>query len=219
MLTTAAGCGSSLTSPDGGNPPGCVVNRLYLAPGRSIPASDGCNTCSCTANGQTVCTTIACLSDAGTCALDTTYRYGETGGLVAYVNETTLTPPGGYVHDRTSVITDPPDTSCAPALPPCNVDGAVDVADIMRDVADTDAQDALAMASPPTYGRDARTFDGTIFQFIRADGHGFLAGDDCGLTTGPGGCVALPAGIVRLVADLRALDQQQLQDPSCAALR
>ena len=82
-------------------------------------------------------------------------------------------------------------------------------------------QEALAAPTPPTYGRDTRAVDGTIFQFLRADGRGFLAGGACGAATSacPAACVEVPAGITRLVNALRALDEQQLADPSCAALR
>jgi hypothetical protein len=90
----------------------------------------------------------------------------------------------------------------------------------MNAIADTDVQNALAMAAPPTYGSDHRPVDGTIFQFLRADGRGFLAGGTCSTTPLPGTpCVEVPAGVARLVSALRALDAQQLLDPSCAALR
>ena len=90
----------------------------------------------------------------------------------------------------------------------------------MRAIGDTDVQKALAMATPPIYGRDTRPVDGSIFQFLRADGRGFLAGGACG-SGGPlpAACVEVPAGITRLVNALRALDEQQLRDASCAALR
>ena len=90
----------------------------------------------------------------------------------------------------------------------------------MRAIADADVQAALAVPTPPTYGRDTRPVDGTIFQFLGADGRGFLAGGACGSGGGlPGTCVEVPIGITRLVNTLRALDEQQLADPSCAALR
>jgi hypothetical protein len=90
----------------------------------------------------------------------------------------------------------------------------------MRDIADAHVQAALRAATPPLYGNDPRPYDGTVFSFIRADGRGFFAGDACNGGGGTGtSCVPIPAGITRLVADLRALDQQQLADPSCAGLR
>ena len=160
------------------------------------------------------CTLIACPVD---CVFDTGYRFGQTGGLVAYEETVTLAPPASYRHTRTPRLTDPADVTCAPALPPCNSADSIDVADIMRDIANVDVQKALAMATPPLYGRDTRPVDGTVFEFRRDDGRGFLAGVAC--TSAGTGCVEMPAGITKLVDDLRALDQQQLKDPSCAALR
>ena len=105
----------------------------------------------------------------------------------------------------------------SPARPPCPPAARrVDAADIMRDIADADVQKALAKATPPTFGGDRARVDGTIFQFLRADGRGFLAGTPAGGAQGAG-CVDVPIGITRLVNLLRALDQQQLRDPSCAA--
>jgi hypothetical protein len=31
-------------------------------------------------------------------------------------------------------------------------------------------------------------------------------------------CIGIPAGIAKLVADLRALDQRELEDPSCSGV-
>jgi hypothetical protein len=56
-----------------------------------------------------------------------------------------------------------------------------------------------------------------MFQFVGLDGHGFLVGGTCPSTDAT--CVPPPDGVARLVADLRALDDQQLMDPACAALR
>src|SRR5262249_53765373 len=108
----------------------------------------------------------------------------------------------------------PSGVSCAPVLPACN-GPAIDVADIVHDLAAADVQSALGMSSPPTYGTDPRPVDGVIFQLLRADGHGFLAGGDC---QGSATCQPVPPGVARLVSDLQALDQQQLADPSCGPL-
>jgi hypothetical protein len=211
------GCGSTLGGPDGGTR--CVRNGVIYPPGATVPSGD-CNSCFCAADGSIACTLIDCATDAGTCAFDTTYRYGDTGGFVAYEDVATLAPPTSYSYDRTARVTPPPGGSCAPALPPCGLEDAYGPSDITRAVADADVQAALAMPTPPTYGRDTRPVDGTIFQFLRADGRGFLAGGACDSGGGlPGVCVDVPAGITRLVNTLRAVDAQQLADPSCAALR
>ncbi len=228
ILGLAVGCGSTLGTPDGGGGTSgggaggagggaaCVYNGETYRPGSIIPSGD-CNTCTCAA-GQIACTLIACPPD-GPCVFDTTYRYGDTGGLVAYEDTATLAPPASYSYERTSHVTTPPSSSCSPALPACGVFDLWNPMDIMRAFADPDVQAALAMATPPTYGRDARPVDGTIFQLLRADGHGFLVGYACAGGSQPGGCVDAPIGITRLVNLLRELDEQQLRDPSCAALR
>lgn len=218
VVGLAVGCGSVLTTPDGGGGAPCVRNGVTYPSGASVPSGD-CNSCFCE-NGQIGCTLIACTVDAGTCAFDATYRYGDTGGFVAYEDLATLTPPVSYTYERSSRVTDPASSSCAPAMPPCGVDDLFSPSDIMRAIGDTDVQKALAMATAPIYGRDARPIDGNIFQFLRADGRGFLAGSACGSgVPGTDPCVEAPVGITRLVNALRALDEQQLRDASCAALR
>jgi hypothetical protein len=217
------GCGSVLTSPDGGGggtggSAPCVRNGISYPPGTSIPSGD-CNSCFCQ-DGQIACTAVACPPiDAGACAFDTTYTYGDTGGLVAYEETTTLAPPASYTRTRSPRFTDPPDISCAPALPACGTEDLWSPSDVMRAVADADVQAALAMPTPPIYGRDTRPVDGSVFQFRRVDGRGFLAGTACGSASTLPACTEVPAGVSRLVNLLRALDEQQLRDPSCAALR
>jgi hypothetical protein len=198
---------------------GCVWNGVTYPPGASFPSD--CNTCHCAENGQIGCTLIACPPvDAGSCTFDTTYRYGNTGGLVAYEDTATLKPPVSYTYERSSRITDPASSSCSPALPACGVEDLYNPADIMRAIGDPAVQAALAMPTPPIYGRDTRPVDGSIFQFLRADGRGFLAGTACGSGGGTlPTCNEVPAGVARLVNLLRALDEQQRRDPSCAALR
>lgn len=222
ILALVVGCGSTLGTPDGGaGGVPCVRNGVTYRPGAAVP-SDDCNGCYCdgNGNGSISCTLIDCPTDAGTCAFDATYRYGQTGGLVAYEDVSTLAPPTSYTHERTWRLTDPADVSCAPAMPACGLEDRYGPSDIMRAIADPDVQAALAAPAPPTYGLDARPVDGTIFQFRRADGRGFLAGGTCDRNIGlPGPCVEVPIGITRLANGLRALDEQQLADPSCAALR
>lgn len=161
----------------------------------------------------------AAITDGGQliCAFDATYAYGLNGGLVASTVQSMLTPPASYQHTTTFVrVADPPGPlSCTPALPACGDPARLDVSDIARDLADPDVVHALAMSAPPLYGLDSRPTDGQMFQLLRGDGRGFLAGPTC--DTGEFCHGPVPSGIVRLVADLQALDQQQLPDPSCAA--
>jgi len=213
---TTGGAGTTGSGGAGGGT--CPYAGMTYPAGTSFPGLDGCNSCTCTADGQIACTDRACPSDAGTpaCAFDAIYRFGMTGGHVVYEDRVTLTPAASYLHERVPRSTDPISLSCAPPLPACFT-AAITVSDVMRDVADPDVQKALASSTPPLYGSDPRPVDGNIFSFQRGDGRGFLAGGPC---TGSGtSCVAIPTGIVRLVATLRALDEQQLKDASCASLR
>lgn len=38
----------------------CLYEGKYYSPGQGFPASDGCNSCSCSPNGQVACTLMAC---------------------------------------------------------------------------------------------------------------------------------------------------------------
>jgi hypothetical protein len=216
VLGFVVGCGSTLGRPDGGGGSTggggtgsggavCVHNGETYRPGSSVPSGD-CNSCFCSENGSI--------------AFDATYTYGDTGGFVAYEDVATLTPPTSYRYERTSRVTTPPSSSCQMELR-CGWEDIYGPSDVMRAIGHPDVQAVLAMATPPTYGRDFRPVDGTIFQFLRADGHGFLAGSPCsgGSQPGGGGCVDAPAGVTALVNLLRTLDEQQLLDASCAALR
>lgn len=201
----------------------CAYQGMTYPVGADLPNGD-CNSCVCTATGPR-CTFRACLPDGGgdlpleSCALTAEYRYGPIGGNGLYQDQATLTPPATYVYTRMgSQRADAGDVSCAPALPDCGSAKVIDVSDLLSDLLHADVQSALAEAAPPSYGRDDRPLDGTMFQFLRADGHGFLVGSACPATGTPA-CVSPPDGIALLVADLRALDVQQLTDPSCAALQ
>lgn len=156
-------------------------------------------------------------TDAG-CTLPATFRYGPTGGLVAFHQETILSPAASYEHIRTSVgLPEAPELSCSPTLPACGDSTLIDISDVLRNLADADVVTALAMAAPPLYGLDSRPTDGSMFQVLRADGHGFLVGPPC--TTGEFCHGTVPAGIAQLVTYLLALDQQQIADASCSAFR
>jgi hypothetical protein len=236
-VALAAGCGSTLQRPDGGGAGNtgaggtggtsdsgqCVVNGMTYPNGAEFPCSPGgCAPCGCM-NGQVTIFTVDCNVDGPVCRIDTTYTYGDTGGLVAYEDTTTLIPPTTWHRARTSHITDPASSVCeVPLL--CDLVGAVtgdlggvvEIEHIKIDLADGKVQRAFSLPAPPVYGRDTRPFDGTVFQLLRDDGHGFVMGADCG---GETGCTDIPGGISKLVADLHQLDARQLMDPACASLR
>ena len=126
-----------------------------------------------------------------------------------------------YMYSRIPTGPTQEPVTCAPPLPACNAPSAIDLADINRDLADPDVQAALQAAlhrpTPPLYGVDMRPSDGTVFLFEPSAGDPFLVGSPCPVTSSS--CMPIPAGITKLVADLRALDQQQLKDPACSGLR
>jgi hypothetical protein len=185
--------------------------------------SDWCNTCRCTDAGSS-CTLIGCSAwpgGPGVCIADGDYRYGDVGGLVAYRDEASLlrpttTGPTSYRYARRAGDGTEPLASCSPALPACNAEGLVDLADVLRGLGHADVQRALAEPSPPLFGRDTRPVDGQLFQLLRGDGRGFLVGSPC--AAADSSCAAIPIGVTDLVSMLRALDAQQLMDTTCEPL-
>jgi len=156
--------------------------------------------------------------DAGTCDFHGAYEYGAIGGRRAAVDRSFLSPGNQYTHTRTALLADAGAAlSCSPAMPSCGASDVITAYDIeVHDLPLADVQDALAQAAPPLYGLDTRPSDGSVFEFKRADGRGFLVGETCAGTTP---CAAIPAGIDRVRRRLLDLDTQQLLASECAALR
>jgi hypothetical protein len=163
----------------------------------------------------------ASASDAGgACTLDDTYAFGQDGGLVEYVDESTLSPPAHYLLTRTPgffVGGAPISMECAPALPACGARDAISLLDVTRALAHPDVVAAFAQTSPPVYGRDSRPLDGSIFAVRRGDGRTLYIGIDC--FAGQADCVAVPRGLRTLADQLTALGRQMLAAPECAAFR
>jgi len=230
LAVTAAfvlGCGGG-----GGSGPGktCTLGGKTYAVGDNAPDPVLFNISPSTENGI-ACTARYCppdagadatpeapVSDASTCALADSFRFGGIGGLREYSDESTITPPDHYKHVRTRLIGEAPTTmACAPALPPCAAGDAINVADIARALRDPDVLAALAQPTPLVYGVDSRPVDGPIYSVMRADGRGFFVGSPCGAPAID--CLVIPRGVQALVDQLRALDQQELAEPDCAMLR
>jgi hypothetical protein len=198
-----------------------------------------CNTCTCT-SGEALCTTIGCIGDGGlgrggmsgagtggqggsggldggplVCSFDASYTISSLGGLVAYTDVATLSPPNAFTFTRTWFTTDasPTSRSCAPSLPECGDPNKVDVNDITSDLADADVQAAFAMPAPTLYGVDARDVDGPLYQIARSTGGTVQVGYDCPATSSS--CRQIPAGLARLVADLRTLIDTQTTGGVC----
>jgi hypothetical protein len=172
------------------------------------------------ANGP-ICQKGRCPVCAGTCAFDSRYQYGFTGGRTAYRRRTSLDPPASFTHVVSPTMTSPPDQSCAPALPACG-GAAIDTGDAMAALSDRDVQDAFerskGAAVIPLYGTDPRVLDGQVFEITRSGGGGFQVGGQCPPGAPTSACMPIPGGLSRLVSVLTALDAQQLGDPTCAGL-
>jgi hypothetical protein len=225
-------------------PRGCLFHGVQYQTGESFKNS--CNSCSCGADGQVACTLVGCgppepvdagappdgaqdVGDTGgqpdqrgdgpTCDFATSYDYGYIGGFRISVDRSYLSPGNQYRHTRVPISTAGPALlSCAPPLPACGASDVITSYDVeVHDLPLADVQAALAMATPPLYGFDMRPSDGTVFEFRRADGRGFLVGSPCTGATTP--CTAVPAGVAQLKQRLLDLDAQQLAQPECAALR
>lgn len=163
-----------------------------------------------------------CLSTAGgktdggiqMCDFSAAYEYGDIGGLRVSADRSYLKRGNTYLHTRSAVRGDQPDASCAPPMPACGALDVITAYDIeVHDLAHADVQAALRKTPPPLFGRDNRPADGTVFEFKREDGRGFLVGTDC--LSSDASCSAIPAGIKRLRDRLRALDAQQLASVEC----
>jgi len=154
----------------------------------------------------------------GTCDFHGSYQYGAIGGRRATVDRSFLAPGNQYMHVRTALVAGSgAAVACSPPMPPCGADDVITAYDVeVHDLPAADVQDALAQGTPPLFGVDTRPSDGSVFEFSRADGRGFLVGEPC-VDADPS-CVAIPAGIARVRRRLQDLDTQQLRASECAAL-
>ena len=219
-------CGNSAINPMTGRclagtaTPACTYNGVTYTVGSKFTCSTAptCDTnlCYCATPGQ-----IVAMCQPGeplpVCGFDAVYTYGQTGGLVAYSDQVTLTPPASYVLTRTvsSTGSTAAGGSCGPALPACD-SGPIDVNDIMQAIADPTVQLLISLSTmqPTLVGLDERPVDGTVFSFKKSGTAGFLVGAPC---NGAANCTEIPAAVTNLQGYLQKLDAQQRQDPSCAA--
>lgn len=218
-LIAACGSGSGeKTGPENGGSTGAVGAQAELG-GAGTSGSGG-------RSGTDSGTGSACIRDAAqsdsaagpTCSFDVTYVYGFVGGQQPFTDLVTLTPPDSYSLVRTPVPgnTPPGDSgSCAPALPICGDGNAIDVSDIMGDIADPTVQLLLSLTTTQTITLGVRvTPDDSLFSFQMSGTAGFQVGASC--WAGLSNCTAIPPSVAKLMTDLIALDKQQRMDPSCA---
>jgi hypothetical protein len=213
-----AGAGGTAGSVGGGGPGGsvgCEYSGMSYAVGSSFPEANACGTCVCTSPGQVACTAIACL-DGGPlrCTLDANYTVGAVGGLVAYSDVALLSQSGDFTFTRTWAIDGGTTSrSCSPPLPECGDPNKIDVNEIGWDLADPDVMAAFALPAPALYGADPRPVDGSVYQIARSNSGTIQVGSDCPTTSSS--CRPIPAGIARLVADLRKLIDSQTTNIAC----
>jgi hypothetical protein len=166
------------------------------------------------------CATGACPACGDVCALDATYYFTTAGGLMPYRDTTVLEPPASFTYVRKPEAATGSLMSCAPPFPACGGAG-IDVADVMAAFADPDVQRAfvpMASGLPRSYGQINIAGDAPAFEFQRTNGDTFLiAMEDCSAPSAQ--CTPIPPALSRLLTLIRALNQQQLADPSCAFTR
>jgi hypothetical protein len=131
-------------------------------------------------------------------------RWGRDGGLVAYVDTSTLEPCLHYSRSRREAAVSRVElASCQVDFSDCTAlasSGAVQTA-----LANGDVQQALD-ASPVLYGADRRPVDVPVFR-IQIDSRIIDVGDSC--AGAPPNCIPTPAGVQALVDLLQAIDQAE----------
>ena len=219
--TSVAGHGGSPSGPGGagGADSSCTYMGQTYPAGASFPDAPpglACETCYCI-SGSVHCSDVGCWCFLGAADAVETLTFGQNGGLVGYRDSATLAT-NSYTYSRTPDGATTPSASCMPALPPCLTGQMLDINDIRNDLADPDVRLAFATTPPLVFGVDSRRGDGTILEVkLWKSGSSFLVGPDCPPSSSS--CRPIPPGVAKLVADLQALNEQQLADPSCAFAR
>jgi hypothetical protein len=158
------------------------------------------------------------LTDAGcTDCIAVTLSWGENGGLVQYVDTSSLAPCHTFARTRSGLIVDGGPSHCTTEIGACSPPhpvGEVAVGDVEAALVHPDVVGALAATTTPVYGVDSRAVDGAVFR-ITVGTKSIDVGSDCG--SGPSSCVPAPAGVKTLQALLQHLDEQELAKPACAA--
>ena len=143
-----------------------------------------------------------------------TLRWGLSGGLVAYQDQSELAPCAHYTRRR--MMKQNPHSvtmTCELDLVACN--SVWSTGAVMSALAQQDVQGALAAASPVVYGIDPRGLDGTVFEIVLGS-QVIDVGDPC--RDAVPNCVPIPPGVQALVDVLQAIDQQMLTgSDECAA--
>ncbi|HXI55960.1 MAG TPA: hypothetical protein VNO55_07870 [Polyangia bacterium] len=150
------------------------------------------------------------------CTLADSYSFGWNGGLVAFSDESTLTPPDKYDHVRTYSRSDGGTKSCSITGLSCLGMNSFGIFDIQQTLQKPDVVSAFNEPAPLLYGTDPRPVDGAVYSVRRSDGHGMLVGGDC--AAGASGCRPITEGIAVLVSILKNFDQHMLARSECSGL-
>ena len=147
------------------------------------------------------------------CLQDVT-SWGNTGGLIAQSDRSTLSPCNAFRHTRERFRGGTPAMSSCERMLPCMGSGLHGIADVNRALAHPDVQAALAMGGA-LFGRDSRPVDGQVFE-IMVGKDTITVGDPCNGGGGP--CTAIPLGVNALARLLRDIDEEQLNLTPCAGM-
>jgi hypothetical protein len=149
------------------------------------------------------------------CGLPTALTFASEGGLSLYSDSETLMPPATDVLSRTAFSTATPFASCSTPVPRCSRDArVVTTGDVARALAQPDVAPSFG-GSTPVFGSDPRGGDGSLLVVTRPDGTSVGLGGSCAA----GSCARpLTPGLAMLQTTLYRLSEQQMTDPTCAAL-
>lgn len=234
MLWLAVGCASN---PPGGNSFGVDGNHTTLdastahtqdARAQSDAGGQGIGTGSPDATDGAVTTTddmrdaSQAAPDAQTdgaapisCMLSAGLRFSRGGGFINTSLVADLSSVGALTFTYSSNGPNPTDRTCTPSLPACGSAG-IDISEIAHDLAQPDVQTALGHSPAVAFGLAAA--DSGTFHLDDAAGHSFdVLSRDCPVGS-PDTCKTPPAGVLKLMDDLEALQAQALKDPACATL-
>ena len=148
-----------------------------------------------------------CLAD--------TLNWGNSGGLVARNDRSTLSPCNAYRHTRTTFGGGggAPALTCDRLLP-CMGSGLHGIGDVIRALEHSDVQAALAKGSV-LFGVDSRPVDGQVFEIMVGKGT-ITVGSPCPPPSSS--CTPIPLGVNVLAQLLRDIDEEQLNLAPCAGM-
>ena len=137
--------------------------------------------------------------------------WGYDGGLVAWVETSSVEACRTYRHRRDPARSDPPSIACSQPLVDCSAGAdVVGIGDVERALNDPDVSAAFGK-SPIVFGFDSRPADGSVFR-VTYGGRTVDVGQVCA-DRSP--CIATPPGVQRLVNVLQKLDAQELAKGDC----